>query len=159
MTQAMSRTFFRLSVFKARIRKPKPFVLDSWAILVYLEDEPAGIKVADLIADARECGDSLLMTVVNIGEVWYILGRETSEAAAERSITELKELGIEFVEVDWKLAREAAAFKSKYRMSFADCFAAALAKERKATLVTGDPEFKQVERIIQLHLLEPKQGD
>lgn len=137
----------------ARTRKPKTFVLDSWAILAYLEDEPAGVKVADLIADARESGDPLLLTVVNAGEVWYILGRAASEAEAERSITELKELGIEFVEVDWKLAHEAAAFKSKHRMSFADCFAAALAKERKATLVTGDPEFNQLEGLVQLQFV------
>lgn len=137
----------------ARTRKAKTFVLDSWAVLAYLEDEPAGVKVANLIADAHEAGNPLLMTVVNAGEVWYILGRETSEAEAERSITELKKLGIEFIDADWKLTREAAAFKSKYRMSFADCFAAALTKERGATLVTGDPEFKQLEGLVKIQFV------
>ena len=138
----------------ARTRKPKTLVLDSWAILAYLEDEPAGEKVADIIADAHENGDVLIMTIVNTGEVWYIIARESSETDAERSIQELRQLGIGFIEADWKLAREAAAFKAKYRMSFADCFAAALAKERKANLVTGDPEFKQLQDNIQVHFLE-----
>ncbi len=75
-------------------RRPKIFVLDSWAVLAYLEDEPAGVKVGDIIADAHENGDQLLMTVVNAGEVWYIIARETSEAEAERSLTELREIGV-----------------------------------------------------------------
>jgi len=126
-------------------RKPKEIVFDSWSVLAYLEDEPAGEKVADIIADAHENGISLRMTMVNIGEVWYIIARRMSEVEADRSIAELRQLGIEFVDADWKLANEAARFKSKNKMSFADCFATALAKENKADLVTGDNEFRQVE--------------
>ena len=131
-------------------RKPKALVLDSWSILAYLEDEPAGQQVADIIADAHESGTPLMMTVVNAGEIWYITARETSEDEADHTILELAQLGIRFLDTDWKLAREAARFKSKGRMSFADCFAAALAKENKADLVTGDPEFKQVESQVKL---------
>jgi len=132
-------------------RRPKALVLDSWSVIAYLEDEPAGQRVADLIAGAHEDGTPIRMTVVNAGEVWYILARETSIADADQSITELRGLGIEFVEADWKLTREAAGFKAKYKMSYADCFAAALAKEQKADLATGDPEFKQVEGDVKIH--------
>jgi len=66
---------------------------------------------------------------------------------------ELAQLGIQFFDADWKLAREASRFKVKGKMSFADCFAAALAKENKADLVTGDPEFKQVESEVKIHWL------
>ncbi|HET7091098.1 MAG TPA: type II toxin-antitoxin system VapC family toxin [Anaerolineae bacterium] len=131
-------------------RKPKEIVFDSWSVLAYFEDEPAGEKVADIIADARENGIPTKMTVVNIGEVWYILARRMSPAEADSSIAELRQLGIEFVDADWKLANEAARFKSKNKMSFADCFAAALAKENKADLVTGDQEFKQVEGEVRM---------
>ena len=86
-----------------------------------------------------------MMTIVNVGEVWYIIAREASIADADQSVAQLKGLGIDFVEAGWKLTRAAATFKAKYKMSFADCFAAALAKEHKADLVTGDPEFKQLE--------------
>ena len=134
-------------------RKPKALVLDSWSILAYLEDEPAGQQVADLIADAHESDTPLMMTVVNAGESWYITARETSEDAADRTIMELTQLGIQFFDADLKLAREAARFKVKGKMSFADCFAAALAKENKADLVTGDPEFKQVESEVRIHWL------
>jgi predicted nucleic acid-binding protein len=131
-------------------RKPTALVLDSWSILAYLGDEPAGQQVADIIADAHESGTPLMMTVVNAGEIWYITARETSEDEADLTLGELAHLGIEFVDVGWRLAREAARFKAKGKMSFADCFAAALAKENKADLVTGDTEFKQVESQVKL---------
>lgn len=135
-------------------RKPKALILDSWAVLAYLEDESSGQKVADMIGDAHEHGIPLLMSVVNAGEVWYILAREVSETEADKAIDGLRLLGIEFVDADWKLARSAGAFKAKNRMSFADCFAAALAKEQKAELVTGDKEFRQVESDIRIRWLE-----
>lgn len=134
-------------------RKPKAIVLDSWAVLAYLEDEPSGQVVADLISEAQEHGYPLYLSVVNAGEVWYILAREVSEAEAEKAIADLNQLGIQFVEVAWPLTRIAATFKIKGKMSYADCFAAALAKEKKAELVTGDKEFKQVENEITIRWL------
>ncbi|HAF23098.1 MAG TPA: PIN domain nuclease [Blastocatellia bacterium] len=135
-------------------RKPKAIVLDSWAVIAYLEGEAAAEKVADHIADAHESEIPLFMSVVNAGEVWYIIARETSVSDADRSITELRHLGIGFVDADWTLAHEAGGFKSKHKMSFADCFAAALAKQKKAVLLTGDPEFRQVEQEITINWLK-----
>lgn len=134
-------------------KKPKAIVLDSWAVIAYLENEPAAETVADIIADAHDQGASLLMTVVNAGEVWYIVAREASVTDAEASIKQLGDLGIEFIDADWELAKDAGYFKSRNKMSFADCFAAALARQRKAQLATGDPEFKQVEKEITVHWL------
>lgn len=135
-------------------RKPRAIVLDSWAVMAYLEDEATAEKVADIIADAHEEKIPLLMTVVNAGEVWYILAREASVAEADASVRQLRQLGIEFVDADWDLAHDAGAFKAKHKMSFADCFAAALAKQRKAHLVTGDQEFKQVEGDVTIDWLK-----
>lgn len=134
-------------------RRTKALVLDSWAVLAYLEDEAAGQQVADLIAEAHEGGHPLYLSVVNAGEVWYILAREVSEAEADKAIAQLHLLGIQFVDVTWPLAKIAAAFKAKGKMSYADCFAAALAKEKKTDLLTGDKEFKQVEAEIGIRWL------
>src|SRR5713226_281291 len=131
-------------------RKPRAIVRDSWAIMAYFEDEPAAEKVADIIAEAHDEETPLFMSVVNAGEVWYILARRTSESEANRGVHELRQLGIEFIEADWNLAHQAAGFKSKHKMSFADCFAAALAKDKKAHLVTGDKEFRQVEQELSM---------
>lgn len=134
-------------------RRHRTIVLDSWAVLAYLGDETAGETVANLIADSQENDIPLLMSAINVGEVWYILAREISEAEADQSITGLTQLGIEFVDAEWKAVRAAAALKAKHRMSYADCFAAALAKERNAELVTGDNEFKQVESEVKIRWL------
>lgn len=128
-------------------------VLDTWAVLAYLQEEPSGKKVAEIIAEAHENHTPMYMTVVNAGEVWYIMARKTSESEADQSISELRGLGIEFVDADWKLTREAAAFKSKNRISYADAYAAALSKLRKAELVTGDKEFAALAREIKIHWL------
>ena len=134
-------------------KKSNAVVLDSWAVIAYLEDEAAAGKVADIISDAHEEQIPLLMTVVNAGEVWYIVARQTSGAEADASIKQLRDLGIKLVDADRSLAKDAGYFKSKNKMSFADCFAAALAKQRKAHLATGDPEFKQVEKEIAISWL------
>jgi ribonuclease VapC len=131
-------------------RKPKAVVLDSWSILAYLEDEPSAQQIADIIASANEEDIPVMMTVVNAGEVWYIIARELSEQEADQSIRELDNLRIQFVDVNWELTKEAARFKANYKMSYADCYAAALAKMKKATLVTGDKEFKPLEDQVKI---------
>ncbi len=135
-------------------RKMTAIVLDTWSVIAYLEGEPAGERVAEMIADAHENDRPLWMTVVNVGEVWYLIARATSEGEADGAVRDLRQLGIELVDADWDLSREAAALKSKHRMSFADCFAAALARQRKATLLTGDPEFRQVQEQVRIQWLQ-----
>ena len=135
-------------------KKPKAYVLDSWAIISYFQDEPAAERVEQIITDAHEDDIPLLMSVVNVGEVWYIKARRSSPSAADTAIRELRQLGIDFIDADWELAKAAAYFKSRNKMSFADCFAAALARQRKAYLATGDPEFKQVEKEITINWLK-----
>lgn len=131
-------------------RKAKAFVMDTWAIIAYLEDEPSAQQIADLIASAHEEEIPIYMTVVNVGEVWYNIAREISEEDANSSVKELHDLRIQFVDVDWELTQEASRFKSQNKMSYADCYAAALAKEKKADLVTGDKEFKAVENKVNI---------
>jgi PIN domain nuclease of toxin-antitoxin system len=129
--------------------KPKAYVLDSWAVMAFLEDESAGEAVGNIIADAHDQGIPLRMTTVNAGEVWYILAREISETAADQSIKDMHELGIQIHDADWKLANQAARFKATKKMSYADCFAAALTLQQKGSvLVTGDKEYKVLENEI-----------
>jgi predicted nucleic acid-binding protein len=130
--------------------KPKALVFDSWAILAFYEDEPAGKQVAELIAEANERETPLWMSVINAGEVWYIIARRTSEAEADSTIAELQSLGIQFDNAEWRISRQAALFKSKHTMSYADAFAAALALQKNAHLVTGDKEFKNMEGVLKI---------
>ena len=134
-------------------RKPKALAFDSWAVLAYFGDEASAQEVADLISRAHEDRIPMYMSIVNAGEVWYILAREVSEADADQAVAELTSLGIEFIDANWPLTRIAGTFKARHRMSYADCYAAALAKDRKCELITGDKEFKQVEGEVSIRWL------
>jgi len=131
-------------------KKAKAYVLDTWAVIAYLEDEPSGIQVEEIIATAHEEQIPIYMSVVNVGEVWYTLAREVSEAEAHAGVKMLSDLRIQFEIADWELTQEAARFKSQNKMSYADCYAAALAKSKKADLVTGDNEFKPLDGEIKI---------
>ena len=131
-------------------KKAKAYVLDTWAVIAYLEDEPSGEQIEELIATAHEEQIPIYMSIVNVGEVWYTVAREVSEVEADASIKILHDLRIQFEDVDWSQTQEAARFKSRNKMSYADCFAAALAKCNKADLVTGDKEFMPLDGEIKI---------
>jgi uncharacterized protein len=133
-----------------------PRVFDSWALMAFLEDEPAAEAVQELIAEAQDIDNGLLVSAINLGEVWYSLARVKSEESADRAITEIMGLGFQIIDVDWDLANRAARLKAKYRLSYADCIAAALARGRAIEIVTGDPEFKQVQRLVRIYWLPGK---
>lgn len=137
--------------------RTKSLVLDAWAVLAYYSPESSGAAVADAIADAHEAGRPVLISVANAGEVWYILARRHTDAEADRRVQELIGMGIQLVAIDWLLARTAAIFKKKGRLSYADCFAAAVAKRTHGTLLTGDQEFKPWEKEIAIHWLNQVQ--
>ena len=122
-------------------------VLDSWALMAFLQDEPAAGEVEKLLLEAADDKHKLLLCVVNWGEIYYSIARAEGEAVAEQKAADLATLAIELVPVsdDLQLVREAAKLKASKKMAYPDCFAAALAKLRNVEVVTGDPEFKEVE--------------
>ena len=131
-------------------KKAKAYVLDTWAVIAYLEDEPSGEQVEELIATANEEQIPIYMSVINVGEIWYTIAREISEEDANASVKSLRDLRIQFEDADWTLTQEAARFKSQNKMSYADAFAAALAKVKKADLITGDTEFRPLDGEIKI---------
>jgi predicted nucleic acid-binding protein len=128
-------------------------VLDSYALMTFFEDEPGADLVRGLILKAEESGVKLLMSVVNLGEVWYSIARTASPKIADQYILEIQSMAIEIVNADWGLTRIAAAFKVNGNIAYGDCFAAALAKSRRAELITGDKEFKALEGEIEISWL------
>ncbi|MGE3310131.1 MAG: PIN domain-containing protein [Limisphaerales bacterium] len=112
-------------------------------------------RVARLLERAGEVDQPLQMTEANCAEVQYIVRRKDGDAAWEAVARELSAAPIEFHAIDRRLADGAAHFKARYRISLADAFAAALAKERNASLVTGDREFRPLEKEIRITWLHP----
>ena len=128
-------------------------VLDSWALLAYIQNEPMAEAVELLLTEKRAPGTALWISNINLGEIWYTLARRFSPAFANQQLQALEELGIERVDADWPLALQAANYKSRHKLSYADAFAAALSKSRNAPLVTGDAEFRSLEKEIKIHWL------
>jgi len=131
-------------------------VLDAHALMVLFNDEPGADEVERILLKAESGSPKLLMSVVNWGEIYYSLLRGASQEIADAKAHEIAGMQIELVPVDaddLELVRQAAAFKATRKMSYADCFAAALAKIKNAELVTGDREFKQLARDVKIHWL------
>lgn len=133
---------------------PAAPVLDSHALLALFRDEPGGETVARLLERAGQRDQPVHMTEANYAEVQYMIRRKDGAAAWATVLNELKTAPIEFHPVTRRLADLAADFKARFKMSLADAFAAALAKEKKAELVTGDPEFKPLEKEIKINWLK-----
>jgi predicted nucleic acid-binding protein len=125
-------------------------VLDSWALLCYLEQEPGFEKIIELFEKAVESSKPLFMCVVNWGEVYYQIARRFGDTKAQEIEQLIQTLPIKLVEANKDLTREAARIKAIKRMAYADCFAIALARLKKAELYTGDPEFKAVEKDVKV---------
>ena len=120
------------------------YVLDSYALLAYLEAEPQGDRVQELLEAAMEGKCRLYLCVINLGEVMYIVERGRGLPKAQATLARIDELPVEVVDVNRTLALAAAHLKAQWPLSYADCFAAALAQAKDAPLVTGDPEFGKV---------------
>jgi ribonuclease VapC len=125
-------------------------VLDSYSLIAYFEGEAGTDKMIEVFRAARDSGRLLLLSVVNWGEVFSITLREAGRERADQVAHLISSLPIQIVSADLDLTKQAAEFKATRKMSYADCFAAALAKLRKAELVTGDRKFKQVEGEVRL---------
>jgi ribonuclease VapC len=128
-------------------------VLDAHGLLVFLEKEAGYEKVEQSFVAAVEKDKYLLMTSVNFGEVYYIVLRECGQEKAHEIEKIIRTLPIEIIDVDMQLAKEAARFKAAHKISYADCFTAALAKLHKGEVITGDKEFKSVEEEVKISWL------
>jgi predicted nucleic acid-binding protein len=107
----------------------------------------------EIFRAARDSGRLLLLSVVNWGEVFYITLGEASRERADHVAHLISTLPIQIISADLHLTTQAAEFRATRKMSYADCLAATLAKSRKAELVTGDKEFKQVEGDVKIYWL------
>lgn len=120
------------------------FVLDSYALLAYFRSEAGGEKVEQLLNEAVADKHELYMTCINAGEVFYMAHRKDGADKAALVWKAMLQFPIHISEADMNFTYKAAALKAKYKMSYADAFAAALTISKKATLITGDSEFENL---------------
>jgi tRNA(fMet)-specific endonuclease VapC len=133
------------------------FVLDSFAVLALLGREPGGGVVAELLRRAQNKQARVLMSWVNAGEVAYIIERRWGLERSLAALATLEATALELVPAERDLTVAAAHIKASHAVAYADAFAAALAQQSAATLVTGDPEFELLEDVLTIHWL-PQHG-
>lgn len=138
-------------------------VLDAWAVLAWLQGEPAGAVVRDLVDWAEgkaEAGrrvrravgvrltrPELYLSIINLGEVYYTIGRHRGEREAKATLEELRASSITTLPAPDRLVLQAAALKMRYTMAYADAFAVATAMAQRASLITGDPELRGLKEV------------
>lgn len=128
----------------------KSSVLDSYAILAFLFQEPGHEKVLELFDKASEKDKTLLVAAQNWAEVRYMVERKVGPTKWAEVRHKLLGLPIEIIPADQAIAELAGEIKTSNKMSLADCFAAALAKQRKLEIYTGDPEFRTIEKEVKV---------
>ena len=132
----------------------KKLVLDAWAFLALLQaEEPAASQVKRLLGKAQRQQLVLFVSVINLGEVYYRVGRLKGESEAQKTLDDIRRLSLMVVSATDGRVFAAAGFKMRYAVSFADAFAAAAAAELKAVLVSGDPELGALQSEIRLQKL------
>ena len=106
-----------------------------------------------LLSDALQWDAPLLMSAINWGEVFYLEWRYHGEAKAREADAKVQEMPIAVIGIDRERASRAGAVKQRYGLGYADSFAAELAMERGAWLVTADPEFSNVGKALSIYSL------
>ena len=128
-------------------------VLDSYAVLAYLEGEPEGERLVEYLRSASEGKAECFLNVVNLTEILYIVQRRRGRREALRTAAIIRSWPVEIVGVTDEICLIASDLKARYRISLADSFAAATAKAVGGELLTGDKEFEPMEGEIQIKWL------
>jgi len=138
--------------------KPR-FVLDAWAILALLQkEEPAASRVKELLELAQKGEAELSISIINLGEVIYRVGKVKGEVQAAQTLEDIRRLPLTVVSASDEAVFGAVNLKMCHAISYADAFAAATAEQQGAVLVTGDPELIQIEHEIDIEALEREEA-
>jgi len=127
-----------------------PFIFDSYALLKFFQREKGYEKVIHLLEEIKKAGAKKYLNAINLGEIIYSTKREFGDQKKIEVLANIERLSFTVLPVPDNLIFEAAEYKAQYGISYADCFVLASAIEYKATVVTGDPEFKKVEHLIEI---------
>jgi predicted nucleic acid-binding protein len=130
------------------------YLLDSFALLAFLNDEPGGAaRILEILTLAKDHQCRLVMSLINLGEVLYITERNRGLPAAQSVQALAESLPLELLETSRDLILDAAHIKANHALSYADAFAAATAIREHAVILTGDPEYQTVEDLVKLEWL------
>jgi len=128
----------------------KNYLFDAFPLLCWLQEEPGYELVDDLLTEAETGKSSISMHIINLGEVFYRLCRVSSMKRGEEILEKIRLLPIRILSISDEEVMAAAKIKAQYPISYADAFAVAKAVQTGAMVVTGDPEYKKVSKIVEI---------
>jgi len=130
-------------------------ILDAWALLALIQgEEPAASRVLKAINDAERKEVSLHMSWINLGEVYYEIGKKKGDASAGETLEEILLLPVRFHEIKKQDVLRAAQNKMRFPLSYADAFAVALTQSLNGIILTGDPEILEFDLGVRVEKLE-----
>jgi predicted nucleic acid-binding protein len=127
------------------------YLFDSHALLAFFQKEKGAEVVEKILRKALTQQIDRFICIINLGEIIYITKRQFGESKKLEILGRVYQLGFKVLPIPDTLVFKAAELKAEYAISYADCFALACALEQSAILVTGDPEFKKVSALINIH--------
>ena len=128
----------------------RPYIFDSHALLKFFQKEKGYEKVVLLLQEIRKTGVTKYINAINLGEIIYSTKKEFGDQKKLEVLANIERLNFTILPIPNHLIFQAAEYKAQYALSYADCFALASAVEHKAIFVTGDPEFKEVEHLVDI---------
>ena len=131
--------------------EPSVFVLDTFAMLAYLQGERNGVRVRGIFQSGSQ---NIYMSLINVGEVLYITERKQGIRKAREVLASIRQLPIDLLPADEQTIFAAAHIKANYTVSYADSFAIVAAQTVGGTLMTDDPEFGAVEELVSIEWLQ-----
>jgi predicted nucleic acid-binding protein len=125
-----------------------PVVLDSFALVSFFHQEPGWEAVRSVFKELTATGGKASLSRINWGEFYYIVQRRVGRTKTLEALSLVDQLPIKILPVDDLLVSEAAEIKSEYPIAYADAFCVATAKRLNGRILTSDPEFKAVEKLV-----------
>jgi predicted nucleic acid-binding protein len=126
------------------------YLFDSHALLAFFQNETGANVVYGILQKSREQKLDRLICIINLGEVIYMTKKHFGDEKKLEILGRIHQLEFKVLPVPDTLVYQAAEIKAQYPLSYADCFVVACAQEHRATIVTGDPEFKNVEHLVNI---------
>ena len=129
------------------------YVLDTFAVQVFLAGEPGVKIVQDVLGRAASGQAHVYVSWVSLSEIYYVVYRKAGQLRAKTTLEGIKRLSIEILHAGESECLEAGDIKARFKLSLADAFVAALGKLYDAQILTGDPEFKPLEEVGEIRVL------
>lgn len=130
------------------------FILDTFALLAYLQGENDGIRVREILQDANNGKAGVSMSVINLGETLYMTERRKGAREAQEVLASIRQMPIRILPADEQTVLDAAHIKANHAVSYADSFTIVAAMSEGGIILTGDPEFESVESLVKVEWLQ-----